>query len=128
MCVLLVSSAYVFASSTADTDGELSVRKRQNDITIACPRQISYQIETVSPWDAGMHGIKILKLEDATVSGRVLSCNYSANKGSVRDSSMLTREMPAGYICKNERHPGAKTWTFLCKRAVAPIRIKPKSE
>ena len=127
--LLLLSSSMLYASgpSMHGTDAETLSNKQQNDITISCPTQVSYRIEAVPQWEAGFHGIKLLTLEDATVSGRILTCNYSANIGSVRDTSMLTREMPAGYICKSERVYGAKNWMFTCKRAVAPIKIKPKS-
>jgi len=126
LCLLLLSSECVLASSTAD--GKMSITRRQNDITIACPTQITYRIEAVPQWEAGFHGIKRLTLEDATASGRILTCNYSGNTGSVGGVSMLTREMPAGYICKSEQLYGAKNWMFTCKRAVAPIKIKPKSD
>ena len=126
--MLLLSSECLFAFAAARGDRKMSITKRQNDLTIACPTQISYRIESVPQWDAGYFGLKVLPFEDATVSGRMLTCNYSVNKGSTRDSSMLTREMPAGYICKSERVYGAKNWGFTCKRAVAPIKIKPKSE
>jgi len=130
LCVLFLSSAvecsFAFTPPRSH-DKRTPANSRQNDITIACPTQISYRIEVIPQWEAGAHGIKILKLEDATVSGRILSCNYSANSGPVRDSSFLIREMPAGYICKTERVYGAKNWMFTCKRAVAPIKIKPKA-
>jgi hypothetical protein len=130
LCVLSLSlvAEIVCASSTAGSDADMPIKIRQNDITIACPTQISYRVETVTGWDAGFFGTKLLAFEDASVTGRILACNYSANKGSVRDSSTLTREMPAGYICKSESVYGAKNWMFTCKRAVAPIKIKPKSE
>ena len=127
LCLLLLWPECVFASATVVGDSDMSLKKRQNDITITCPTQISYRIEAIPQWEAGFHAIKLLKFEDASVSGRMLTCNYSANSGSVRDSSFLSREMPAGYICRNERVYGAKNWVFVCKRAVAPIKIKPKS-
>ena len=104
---------------------KLSARITQNDITITCPGRITYQVQPIAEWNAGMYGIKQLKFEDAAVTGRILNCNYSANNG---DSSTLSREMPAGNICKNDFHAGSKNWQFLCKRAVAPIKIKPKSD
>ncbi len=127
LCVLSLSST-VFGAFGNGNDAEMRINNRQNDITITCPGQISYRIEAVPQWDAGLYGIKLLKFEDATVSGRILTCNYSANNGSVRDSSVLMREMPAGYVCKTERVYGAKNWMFTCKRAVAPLKTKPKSE
>jgi hypothetical protein len=130
LCVLLLSSATesVLAFTTAGSDTKMSLTKRQNDITIACPTQVTYRIDANPQWEAGFHGIKRLTLEDATASGRILTCNYAAASGGVRDSSMLSREMPAGYICTSNRVYGAKTWAFTCKRAVAPIRIKPKAD
>ena len=130
LCVLLLSSALecVAFPTASVSDAKMSLNKRQNDITIACPTQVTYRIDANPQWEAGFHGIKRLTLEDATASGRILTCNYAAASGGVRDSSMLTREMPAGYICKSERIYGAKTWAFTCKRAVAPIKIKPKAD
>ena len=129
LCILSLSFAAqgVSAYSTPGSDADMSINIRQNDITITCPKQMSYRAEALAGWDAGYYELKILMFEDATVAGRILTCNYSANKGGVRDTSMLAREMPAGYFCKSERVHGAKNWSFTCKRAVAPIKIKPKS-
>jgi len=115
------------ASLAASGDEDMSLNIRQNDITITCPKQMSYRAEALAGWDAGYYELKILMFEDATVAGRILTCNYSANKGGVRDTSMLAREMPAGYVCNSGSVSGAKNWSFTCKRAVAPIKIKPKS-
>ena len=125
LCVMALSSAEF--SWAMGGDAEMSVTKRRNDMIISCPTQLSYRVESNPGWDPGYYAIKVLVFEDATVSGRMLTCNYSVNKGSARDSSMLTREMPAGYVCKTELIYGAKNWGFACKRAVAPIKIKPKS-
>ena len=127
VAVSLLSVLYAMGFSTNGIEAAMAVNNRQNDITIQCPTQISYRIEAVPQWEAGFHGIKLLKFEDASVNGRMLICNYSANSGSVRDSSFLIREMPAGYVCKTERVYGARNWVFICKRAVAPIKTKPKS-
>src|SRR5215203_2680535 len=125
---LFVSSLSAAAERvSAGSHPDMSINIRQNDITITCPKQISYRVEAVSGWDAGYYDLKVLMFEDASVAGRMLTCNYSANKGAVRDTSMLAREMPAGYVCKNDRVHGAKNWSFTCKGAVAPIKIKPKS-
>ena len=98
----------------------------QNDITITCPDRVTYQAQPVAEWNAGMHSIKQMKLVDATVAGRTLNCNYSGPGGG--DWSVLMREMPAGYICTTNRVYGTKNRQFLCKRAVAPIKIKPKTD
>jgi len=130
LCVLFLSPVpeRVFASSAGGNKPEKAVNKRQNDIAITCPAQVSYQIEAIPQWEAGFYGTKRLVFEDAAVSGRMLTCNYAAKNGSTRDSATLMREIPAGYVCKNDYHAGAKNWQFLCKRAVAPIKIKPKSD
>ena len=130
LCILSLWLApeCIYASSTDGSDADMSINIRRNDMTIACPTRISYRVEAVPGWDAGYYGIKTLTFEDASVTGRLLACNYSVNKGSVKDSSTLTREMPAGYVCKSESVYGAKNWMFTCKRAVAPIKIKPKSD
>ena len=97
----------------------------QNDITITCPDRVTYQAQSIPEWNAGMHSIKQMKFVDATVAGRTLNCNYSGPGGG--DWSVLMREMPAGYICTTDHPYGTKNRQFLCKRAVAPIKIKPKS-
>lgn len=74
LCVMHMSAAEF---SLAGGDAEMSVSKRGNDITIACPTNLSYRVELNPGWDAGYYGIKILPFEDATVSGRMLTCNYS---------------------------------------------------
>lgn len=118
-------SALAYTASPATGLGELAVRSRQNDITITCPDRITYQIQPIAAWNAGIHGIKVLQFKDATVSGRVLYCNYSAGNG---DSSTLLRDMPAGYVCTTDSRPNFRNWHFFCKRPVPPIKIKPKSD
>lgn len=132
LCALVLGASHItwatglaYGRSLATGPEKMSARKTQNDITITCPGRITYQVQPIAEWNAGMYGIKQLKFEDAAVTGRILNCNYSANNG---DSSTLSREMPAGNICKNDFHAGSKNWQFLCKRAVAPIKIKPKSD
>jgi hypothetical protein len=114
-----------YAASSVTGSGDMSVRNRRNDITITCPDRITYQIQPIAAWNAGMHGIKVLQFKDATVNGRILYCNYSASNG---DSSTLLRDMPAGYVCTTDSRPNFKNWGFVCKRPVPPIKIKPKSD
>lgn len=126
---LLSLSLTVLSASGLSTNGtgvEKPVNGRQNDISIICPTQISYRIEAVEQWEAGFHAVKRLTFADAAVTGRTLVCNYSVNDGSARDSTVLMRETPAGYVCKNDHVAGSKNRQFLCKRAVAPIKIKPR--
>ena len=126
-CVLMLG-APLMTRATDLLRAELPVSSpvTQNDITITCPDKVTYQAQAIPEWNAGMHSIKQMKLEDATVSGRTLNCNYSGPGGG--DWSVLMREMPAGYICTTNQVYGTKNRQFLCKRAVAPIKIKPKTD
>jgi hypothetical protein len=127
LCVLLLSPAWgecVFASPPTRGGDPTPINNLQNEITITCPDKVTYQAQSIAEWNAGMHSIKQMKFVDATVSGRTLNCNYSGLGGG--DWSVLMREMPAGYICTTDRAYGTKNRIFLCKRAVAPIKIRPK--
>ena len=97
------------------------------DISITCPAQITYQIQPIAEWDPLLYGLKKLPFAEAEVDGRTLRCNYYLNNGLARDFSTLSKEIPAGYICTVQKTVN-KNRQFACKRAVAPIKIKPKSD
>jgi len=129
-CLLIIVVASVSASAvrvTAGFDEHLLRLSNPQGITIACPREITYQIQPISEWDALWFGLKKLPFVDAAVDGRALRCNYSVNNGAARDYSTLSRDMPPGYVC-TLYNSGNKSREFNCKRAVAPIKIKSKMD
>jgi hypothetical protein len=127
LCFLLFPCESASARSTLVIPHDSSVFVKQNDITITCPAQIDYHAQAIAEWNVGFYVIKRLMFEDASVAGRTLTCNYSANSGGTRDSSMLTRDAPRGYIC-TVRPNVNKNRQFDCKRAIAPIKVKPKTD
>jgi len=105
------------------------MRAIQDYITILCPQKISYQILPAGEqWDAGMDGMKKLLFSEAAVNGRILYCTYAANTGMSRDTSTLTKPMPNGYVCTVYIANNNKGLRFECKRAVAPIKIRPGND
>ncbi len=95
--------------------------ERHND---SLSRKDLYQILPAGEqWDAGMDGMKKLLFSDAAIDGRILYCTYSANNGMTRDTSTLTKAMPAGYICSLYKASNNKGRRFDCKRAVPPIKF-----
>ncbi len=125
--LLLLPAIKSAAAGTGPRDG-MTVAVRQDNITILCPEKISYQILPAGDqWDAGFYGMKKLVFSEAAIDGRLLSCTYSANNGMTRDTSTLNKAMPNGYICSLYIANSTKGHHFECKRAVAPIRVKPKS-
>jgi len=126
-CFLIVVAALISASAMRVSGGpdEHSQRSSNSqDISIMCPAQIEYRVQPIADWDAGLYGIKRWAFDDAVVVGRTINCTYSAING---DSSTLTRPMPAGYICTVLPSVN-KNRQFNCKRAVPPIKIKPKTD
>ena len=132
LCILIIAALCLtqavdlaHAESFDGGPGKTSASARQNDVTITCPARVVYQAQAIPGWNPGIHSMKHLAFVDANVSGRVLYCNYSATSGS--DGATIMREAPAGYICTTDVQYGYKNWQFTCKRAVPPIKIKPKS-
>jgi hypothetical protein len=126
-CFLIVVAALISASGagvSGSPDSHSGRSSSPEDISIVCPAQIEYRIQPIADWDAGLYGIKRWAFDDAAVVGRTINCTYSAING---DSSTLTRPMPAGYICTVLPSVN-KNRQFNCKRAVPPIKIKPKTD
>ena len=124
---LIVVAALISVSVTGvsgSPDAHSGQPSSPQDISIVCPAQIEYRIQPIADWDAALYGIKRWAFDDAVVVGRTINCTYSATNG---DSSTLTRPMPAGYICTVLPSVN-KNRQFNCKRAVPPIKIKPKTD
>jgi hypothetical protein len=114
-----------FASGDLDIRARMAVTARQDGLTIRCPEEIFYQIQTVGDqWEAGYHARKKLVFSEADINDRILFCTYAANNGMTKDTSMLTKPMPNGYTCELLTTSNKRGLAFECKRAVAPIKIR----
>src|SRR5215203_1471855 len=126
-CLLIILAGLISASAmrvSGSRDAHSLGPSNPQDPSIVCPAKIEYRFQPIADWDAGWYGIKQLAFDDAAVVGRTLNCTYSASNG---DSSTLVRQMPAGYICTVLPSVN-KNRQFTCKRAIPPIKIKPKTD